>query len=83
LPRTVKHVRAFLGLAGYYRSFIQDFTAINRPLTLLTRKDTQFEWTSKQREAFDKLKKAVSSESVLAHPQAIEVRSQAEAKVFL
>jgi hypothetical protein len=68
LPRTVKDVRAFLGLAGYYRSFIQDFAATSRPLTLLTRKDTRFEWTPKQQEAFDKLKAALSSESVLAHP---------------
>jgi hypothetical protein len=68
LPRTVKDVRAFLGLAGYYRSFIQDFAATSRPLTLLTRKDTRFEWTPKQQEAFDKLKTALSSESVLAHP---------------
>jgi hypothetical protein len=37
LPQTVKDVRAFLGLAGYYRSFIQDFAATSCPLTLLTR----------------------------------------------
>jgi hypothetical protein len=62
LPQTVKDVRAFLGLAGYYRSFIQDFAATIRPLTLLTRKDTRFEWTPKQQEAFDTLKTALSSE---------------------
>jgi hypothetical protein len=49
LPGTVKDVRAFLGLAGYYRSFIHDFAAISCPLTLLTRKDTRFEWTLNNR----------------------------------
>jgi hypothetical protein len=39
LPRNVRDVRAFLGLAGYYRSFIKDFAAMSKPLTLLTRKD--------------------------------------------
>jgi hypothetical protein len=67
-PKTVKEVRAFLGLAGYYRSFIADFAAISRPMTLLTRKDTRFDWTEKQQKAFDQLKAALSSESVLAHP---------------
>jgi hypothetical protein len=67
-PRTLTEVRAFLGLAGYYRAFIQDFAAISRPLTLLTRKDVPFKWNTAQQEAFDNLKGAVSSETVLAHP---------------
>jgi hypothetical protein len=42
LPRNVRDVRAFLGVAGYYRSFIKDFAAMSKPPTLLMRKDTKF-----------------------------------------
>jgi hypothetical protein len=58
----------FLGLAGYYRAFIQDFAVISRPLTVLTGKDVQFKWNPAQQEAFDKLKTTLSSETALAHP---------------
>jgi hypothetical protein len=68
-PRTLTEVRAFLGLAGYYRAFIQDFAAISRPLTLLTHKDVPFKWGPAQHEAFNTLKERLSSETVLAHPK--------------
>ena len=42
-PKTIRDVRAFLGLSGYYRSFIKDYAAISRPLTQLTKKDAKFE----------------------------------------
>ncbi|XP_075521454.1 uncharacterized protein LOC142554675 [Primulina tabacum] len=45
IPKTVSEVRSFLGLAGYYRRFIADFSKIALPLTSLTRKATKFEWT--------------------------------------
>jgi hypothetical protein len=66
LPRSV---RAFLGLAGYYRSFIPNFTALSKPLTLLTRKDEKFCWSEPQQSSFDALKEALTSDSVLAHPE--------------
>jgi hypothetical protein len=69
LPRNVRDVRAFLGLAGYYRSFIKDFAAMSKPLTLLTRKDTKFSWSEPQQSSFDSLKEALTSASVLAHPE--------------
>ena len=69
LPKTVRDVRAFLGLAGYYRSFIKDFANLSKPLTLLTRKDTKFYWSELQQKAFDALKAALTSESLLAHPE--------------
>ena len=69
LPRTVRDVRAFLGLAGYYRSFIPNFAALSKPLTLLTRKDFKFCWSEPQQTSFDALKEALTSESVLAHPE--------------
>lgn len=41
-------VRQFLGLAGYYRRFIENFSKIEKPLTTLTQKDTRFEWKEQQ-----------------------------------
>ena len=43
-PTTVTEVRSFLGLAGYYRRFVQDFTRIASPLTKLTKKGVPFRW---------------------------------------
>jgi hypothetical protein len=43
IPKTVKNVRAFLGLASYYRSLVQGFAQIAKPFTQLTRKDDTFE----------------------------------------
>jgi len=68
-PKTVRDVRAFLGLSGYYRSFIKDYAAISRPLTQLTKKDAKFDWTEAQQLSFDNLKTALTSDSVLAHPR--------------
>jgi hypothetical protein len=68
LPRNVRDVRAFLGLAGYYRSFIKDFAAMSKPLNLITRKDTKFSWSEPQQSSFDSLKEALTLASVLAHP---------------
>jgi hypothetical protein len=59
-------VRAFLGLS---RSFIKEYAAITRPLTQLTKKDVAFEWTDSQQTSFNKLKAALTSDSVLAHPR--------------
>jgi hypothetical protein len=69
IPKNVRDVRAFLGLAVYYRSFIQTFAALSKPLTLLTRKDTKFSWAEPQHTSFESLKEALTSDSVLAHPK--------------
>jgi hypothetical protein len=61
-------MRAFLGLPGYYRSFIKEYAAISRPLTQLT-KDAKFEWAEARQLSFDNLKAALTSDSVLAHPR--------------
>jgi hypothetical protein len=68
-PRNVKDIRSFLGLSGYYRAFIQNYAAMSRPLTQLTRKNEPFIWTETQRQAFENLKAALTSHSVLAHPR--------------
>ena len=56
---SVTDVRSFLGLAGYYRQFIPQFTSIAVPLTNLTRKGHPFAWTFREGEAFQYLKDAL------------------------
>ena len=65
LPTTLKQVHAFLGLVGYYRKFIKDFTKIAKLLTLLTRQQVKFEWTPTHQEAFMKLKDSIIQEPIL------------------
>jgi hypothetical protein len=68
-PRTVKDVRSFLGLSRYYRVFIQNYAAMSRPLTQLTKKNDPFKWTDIHQQAFENLKAALTSNSMLAHPR--------------
>ncbi|GJW19586.1 putative reverse transcriptase domain-containing protein [Tanacetum coccineum] len=51
-PKTPTDIRLFLGLAGYYRRFIANFSKIATPLTLLTQKDKKFKWGDEQENAF-------------------------------
>ena len=69
-PRTKKQVRSFLGLAGYYRRFIQNFADIAAPLTNLTRKTepTKVKWTKRAESAFSQLKQKLASPPVLQSP---------------
>ena len=69
VPLTQKGVRSFLGLANYYRKFIKDFSMITGPLSdLLTKDNKKFIWNPKCQEAFDALKKALTSSGVLRYP---------------
>ena len=54
-PKNVHEVRSFLGLAGYYRRFIKDFSIIASPLTKLLRKQPQFVWTDECQQSFEEL----------------------------
>jgi hypothetical protein len=65
-PTTVFEVRSFLGLAGYYRHFILDFSKIAKPMTRLLQKDEKFVWTPKCDEAFHTLRTLLTSAPVLA-----------------
>ena len=67
-PTTVKGVRSYLGLAGYYRNFIPKFSSISRPLTKLTRKNTRFYWDDDCQDAFDYFKKALTEAPILGYP---------------
>ena len=67
-PTTPKQVRAFLGLVGYYRKFIKGFAKIAKPLTLLTRQQVKFEWTSVHHTAFLHLKEAIVQAPILCYP---------------
>jgi hypothetical protein len=67
-PTTVHQVRSFLGLDGYYRRFIPDFSKIVKPITGLLKNDTKFDWSSKCNEAFKQLKVLLTTAPVLAQP---------------
>jgi hypothetical protein len=56
-------------MAAYYRSFIRKFAALSKPPTQLTWKDEKFCWSEPQQTSFGALKEALTSESVLAHPE--------------
>ncbi|CAG8698215.1 11603_t:CDS:1, partial [Ambispora gerdemannii] len=55
-PTNITELRGFLGLASYYRRFIQEFSNIAEPMHKLLKKDQRYEWTRKHQEAFQKLK---------------------------
>ncbi len=68
VPQDVKGVRAFLGMAGYYRQCVPGFAEYAAPLNALTKKHARFEWTERHQWGFDKLKEALCSERVMIHP---------------
>ena len=68
-PTSVKQVQSFLGFCNFYRLFIHQFSHIVRPLNELTRKDTPWTWGERQQEAFETLRKRITSEPVLKQPQ--------------
>ncbi|GJT87885.1 reverse transcriptase domain-containing protein [Tanacetum coccineum] len=67
-PTTVKGIRSFLGHAGFYRRFIQDFSKIARPMTRLLEKDTPFFFSKECIEAFQTLKKKLTEAPILVAP---------------
>ncbi|KAK9125231.1 hypothetical protein Scep_014077 [Stephania cephalantha] len=69
-PSSVSEIRSFLGLAGYYRRFVKDFSKIASPMTRLTQKDVAYEWTEKCEAAFAQLKRSLTTRAVLVSRRA-------------
>ena len=68
-PKNAREIRSFLGLAGYYRKFVEDFSRIASPLTGLIRKNKKFEWSDKCEQSFQELKKRLTSAPILTVPE--------------
>jgi len=71
-PKKVRDIQSFIGLAGYYKKFITDFSKIVKPLTKLTKKTEKFEWTAEQQNAFKILKEKLMTAPVLKIPDFTE-----------
>ena len=69
MSKCVRDVRAFFGLASYYRKFVQNFASIAEPLSALTKKGVRFSWSPKAQEDFERLKRALAETVTLAYPQ--------------
>ena len=68
VPKSVKDIQKFLGLANYYRRFVKDFAKIARPLYEMTRKETKWSWGERQQRSFEELKERFTIEPVLVTP---------------
>ena len=66
-PESVKEIRSFLGMATYCAKFIPHFSDLSAPLRALIRKNSHFSWTQKEQQAFDSIKQALTSETVIAY----------------
>ncbi|GJT44783.1 putative reverse transcriptase domain-containing protein [Tanacetum coccineum] len=71
-PKSATEIRQFLGLAGYYRRFIEGFSKIAKPMTKLTQKKIKFEWSDKAEAAFQLIKQKLCSAPILALPEGNE-----------
>jgi hypothetical protein len=71
-PKSPTEIRSFLGLAGYYRRFIKDFSRIAVPMTKLLKKTEPFVWTDDQERAFQILKECLCTAPILALPEGNE-----------
>ena len=60
-PKNVTEIRSFLGLAGYYRRFVEGFAKIANPMTALTRKEHKYNWTESCERSFRELKKRLTT----------------------
>lgn len=67
IPKNVKEMRRVLGMLGYYRKFIKNFSLIAEPLTRLTKKDVEFKWEEEQQKAFDCLIEQLKANATLVH----------------
>ena len=83
MPKSVKDVQKFLGLANYYRRFVKDFAKIAKLLYEMMRKEIKWNWEEKQQKAFEELKKRFTTEPVLVIPDFDrEMRVEADTSNF-
>jgi len=68
-PTTVREVRGFLGCIGYYRRFIVCYAKVATPLKEFLKRETDFVWTDRRQQAFEELKKALTTASILSPPE--------------
>jgi len=67
-PKNQKELKSFLGLIGYYRRFIKDFSKLAKPLTNLLKKDTQHNWSDICQDAFENFRDILTKEPLLQYP---------------
>jgi hypothetical protein len=67
-PQNISDIRSFLGLAGYYRRFIEGFSKNSKPMTELLAKGKTFQWTPRRETSFQELKKRLTTTPVLTMP---------------
>ena len=68
IPKTIKNIRSFLGLASYYRRFVKDFATISAPLNNLTKKNMKWKWDDKCDKAFNTLKYKLANAPIVRCP---------------
>jgi hypothetical protein len=68
VPKNLRQLRGFLGLASYYRRFVPGFSKMASPLNRLLKKEVRYEWTSVQQNAFESLKEKLITAPILAYP---------------
>ena len=68
VPKNVRQIKGFLGLASYYRKFIKDFSKIAKPLNNLMKKGVEYNWTNECLNAFETLKKKLTQTPILGYP---------------
>jgi hypothetical protein len=68
VPKTRKNIKQFLGLAGFFRKFVPNFSAVSKPLTILLRKDADFVWGEKQERGFRSIIHYLITAPLVRHP---------------
>ena len=72
VPKNTYEICSFLGLAGYYRRFIKDFSMFSLPFTRLTKKNVTFQWGPDQQSAFKVLRKELCKALILVLPEGLD-----------
>ena len=75
-PKSVFEIHCFLGLIGYYRRFIEDFSRLAAPMMRLTWKEVNFDWDDRCEEAFLELKRRLTSSPILIVPDRGDMGTQ-------